>query len=922
MKVWILLDVFFIVSISTIALGGDQGLINLVADYNPSFEEDNLSHWNVESGKVTIDYATKASGERSVKIEQVGFVSCEKIIEVEPGYKYCMSVNGKLQDFRFVNSKYGCGFGLRQLREDKSVNGNWYDMQEYIKYYEGNSDWEYVEKSWVPKQTTKYLMPVIHVDALPGSIVWVDDVKIWKVPIKDKSSLFHLDITENGSFEVRYESGKMPFGFHVSVPDDYKGDVFERVCGVDKISYDRSASLAVYGKSKIESSVVAFNAEQIDIQVAIKLDGVEGEGAFAQVWLLDKDRQLVKKIHLVDNLDGSEDWKVIEEKNVTIPSDVCYAKWLLGSNGIENGTVYFDDLRILVPTVYKKLDQRPFDNKKAVVQVDCTKLLREFISPLNSYDHHCSDRVNSWSIGTAGEHLEGPERWHLKKKDFGIKYIRVHDGYNGNLICQHLPYDKNYCYYNKHDDKTGLSFKALRTNFPQGDMIFPPVCTIDEKSGEMITDFSSIKHYLDNSILKGGSKPIFGLEPVPSALALEGNSHYKPRDMKLWEEFNYRFITFLVDTYGKEEVLQWIFETGNEPGTHFCFHGRPNRTPETILSDFLEMQDYTIAGCMRALPDIFIAGPSGPPESFFIPMLEHCAVGTNYATGKKGTKIDAISYHGYLGGTPEDMSWRQAEDQILRMQSYVDHFYKLSGKKIQLFNTEWTAIYHELTELRYFDMHASEDHRQAIGSLHVANISHKLGVDMLTFFFFSPIFTAPVRGSGQDYPINQLNCPEFFGKETMISFHGIFKPICRSFEMLSWLNGMTEIYAESSNEPIYSLAAKKGNEIKVLCYSFDVNPQVKYNTSVDVKINIDAEISRVKVKKYEFSGSKANSAYLCQSRRITQADCENDLSIVDEINSLSRLVPEDMGCYNVVNGNVSIPVDMTSFSAVMFSIEM
>jgi xylan 1,4-beta-xylosidase len=445
----------------------------------------------------------------------------------------------------------------------------------------------------------------------------------------------------------------------------------------------------------------------------------------------------------------------------------------------------------------------------------------------------------------------------------------------------------------------------------------------------MITNFSSIKHYLDHSILKGGMKPIFGLEPVPEAIALENNSHYKPKDMKLWEEFNYRFITFLVDTYGKDEVLTWIFETGNEPSTEDCFWGRPNYTGDTVLDDFIETQDYTIAGCTRALPDIFIAGPSGPPETFFVPMLEHCATGTNYATGKIGTKIDAISYHGYLGGTDKDLSWRQAENQILRMQGYTDRYYALTGKRLQLFNTEFTPIYSDYTGMYDFNMHPNEDNIQAIATMHVANFSHKLGVDMLAFFYYAPFYTAPLRGDYPDMSVamnpdivrSQKNCPEFFGKETPISFHGIFKPVSRSFEMLSWLNGMTEISAESKTEPVYALAAMDSNTIKVLVYSFDVEPQLKYTTDTVITIDVSGFGKKFKVSKYELSATKANSAYLCQSRKITQEDCEKNLNLIDEINNASKLQREDVGQKKVVDGKVSLDCRISTFNAVLFVLE-
>jgi xylan 1,4-beta-xylosidase len=87
-----------------------------------------------------------------------------------------------------------------------------------------------------------------------------------------------------------------------------------------------------------------------------------------------------------------------------------------------------------------------------------------------------------------------------------------------------------------------------------------------------------------------------------------------PANCKLWEEMNCQFVKSLVDRYGAAEVRTWMFETGNEPGTEPEFHGRPSR--DHIEEDFLKMQDYTVAGVLRALPDAFIGGPSQSVPEF------------------------------------------------------------------------------------------------------------------------------------------------------------------------------------------------------------------------------------------------------------------------------------------------------------------
>jgi xylan 1,4-beta-xylosidase len=892
-----MMSAIFCVVFSSLTLGQTKSSVhNILNDSNPSFEgashDGSIPGWKMAYGQCKIVDDTVA-GKKSLYPSNISKIESIKLIRVEPGYRYFMSVRGKYKNFKFLQEGlYGVGYGLEELSGDKNINGNWYGMYSYLKYGEGDCDWIKETLGPIrPKETTVYLRPAMQVKASAGSEVWFDDVVVWKEKLPENKLEGKVNIIENGSFEVRYDMGIHANGF------DFADRVGKNSICVEDVKYSGLGAMKISGDCRAMSNAGYLDGPTLEASIAVKTQAISAGKAFAELVFFDKNRKIVKT-HRVADLSGTNDWKVYTAELKDLDGKAVFVQWQFGMTKDAVGTAWFDDLKAMVPSTLKSFPHRGKNISKVTVNVDCGKKMETFESPLTAFDHHNSDRVYSPSIGTAGKFVDGPGHWYDQRKRLGFKYVRVHHIYKHNI-----------CVVEKNPDGTGkVNFGYARTHWPESDATFNDVAEID-KDGKLITNFDVIKYMLDKSLLVGGCKPIIGLEPVPRCLARDGLECNGPRDYKLWEELNYRFVKFLVDTYGKEEVKTWIFETGNEPGTEPEWHGQRSDPNDT----FIKMQDYTVAGATRAFPEIFIAGPSGPPENLMEPMLEHCATGKNYATGKIGTKIDAISYHGYLAGHAGDISWRQAEDQIFRYKGYIDRFYRLTGKKLQLFNTEYTPIFFDGGRDPKNPTHEQNNHIQAIATLHMGFFSHRLGVSQMAFFFHSPIYFA-FQG-----PMDVV--PEFQGLPTCITLHGIYNPVCRAYEMMSWLNGGVQVAVEADKDPIFALATTQDKTIKVLCYSFDPAPKVTYTTSVNIAIDPAGMGKKFKVTRYELSENKANSWYLAQQMKLTQADCERDVSVVEKINKDSELMPEDMGVAEVQNEKVHLKVNIPAYSASLFILE-
>ena len=168
-----------------------------------------------------------------------------------------------------------------------------------------------------------------------------------------------------------------------------------------------------------------------------------------------------------------------------------------------------------------------------------------------------------------------------------------------------------------------------------------------DASGNIITDFSGLITSMNNFMLTD-FKPRIVLDNVPWAMnAVQevntyGNTN-PPDDYNVWRQYINAFLQTLIDEFGYDEVKTWRFRVGTEPNytpQHW------NGTPE----EYFKHYDITVDEVLKVIPDAII-GPgnllSEGVATFTTEFIDHCAAGTNYATGETGTQMDffSISYY-------------------------------------------------------------------------------------------------------------------------------------------------------------------------------------------------------------------------------------------------------------------------------------
>ena len=150
-------------------------------------------------------------------------------------------------------------------------------------------------------------------------------------------------------------------------------------------------------------------------------------------------------------------------------------------------------------------------------------------------------------------------------------------------------------------------------------------------------------------VLNLGAKPFLKLGNVPlkfsKAATTEigfGMNPYPPDDFDVYYNYIYALATELVKEFGKEEVLSWRFGVMTEyENAAWFFAG--DEDPEESAIAYCKLYDYSVAALQDAIGEnVFVGAHSMTvteglwDEAEFI---KHCGEGTNYKTGKKGTRV-------------------------------------------------------------------------------------------------------------------------------------------------------------------------------------------------------------------------------------------------------------------------------------------
>lgn len=196
-------------------------------------------------------------------------------------------------------------------------------------------------------------------------------------------------------------------------------------------------------------------------------------------------------------------------------------------------------------------------------------------------------------------------------------------------------------------------------------------------SGNIITDFSDLVSTMRN-FMSTGFKPRIVLSKVPWEMVANkvvntyGNTS-PPDNYDYWRQYVNAFLTTLVNEFGMQEVKTWRFRVSTEPNY------TPNHWNGT-MQEYFKHYDITVDEVLKVIPDA-IVGPGNmltedSVATYTTELIDHCANGTNYATGATGTKMDffSISYYEKI-----DQNTVALPDKIERYRNKLNSYPQFSN---------------------------------------------------------------------------------------------------------------------------------------------------------------------------------------------------------------------------------------------------
>lgn len=226
-------------------------------------------------------------------------------------------------------------------------------------------------------------------------------------------------------------------------------------------------------------------------------------------------------------------------------------------------------------------------------------------------------------------------------------YATMKDG--RRLLAELGSLDRQHVYFRTHNLlNTGDGVPALKWGSTNA--------YTEDARGRPVYDWTILDRIFDSYFARG-VRPYVEIGFMPEALSIHPRPYqhawrpgspymdistgwaYPPKDYARWGELVYQWARHCVQRYGKAEVERWYWETWNEPNGAAYWHG----TPE----EFFKLHDIAVAAVRRALPSARVGGPdvAGSGGAFMEAFLRHCAEGTNYATGARGTPTNFLSFH-------------------------------------------------------------------------------------------------------------------------------------------------------------------------------------------------------------------------------------------------------------------------------------
>lgn len=447
----------------------------------------------------------------------------------------------------------------------------------------------------------------------------------------------------------------------------------------------------------------------------------------------------------------------------------------------------------------------------------------------------------------------------------------------------------------------------------------------EDANGRPVYDWTIIDRIFD-TYRDAGVIPFVEIGFMPKALSMHPDPYqhqwpigplgtgwsYPPKDYGKWSELVYQWVRHSVERYGQKAVESWYWEVWNEPDI-FYWHG----TPE----EYFKLYDFTAQAVKRALPTARIGGPAttGPSAKkageFLREFLEHCASGTNYATGGTGSPLDFISYHakGIMSlddGRARMNIVKQTADAREGLE-IIDGFPKFKSLPVILSESDpegcaaCSAREHPENNYRNSPMYPAYTASMFKRVLDLSAQHDNRVAGMLTWAF-----------EFEDQP--------YFAGFRAVSTNGIDLPVLNFFRMAGLMRGERVKTdggtADQSSGEVEALAASGEREVSVMIWNYraeDVPAE-----SQEIKLVIDGlpkKVSRVRVTHYRIDDHHSDAFTTWREMGSPESPTPQQYSTLVAAGQLQQLEPSQSNHISVGRAVISIRLPAEAVSLLKLS---
>ena len=365
---------------------------------------------------------------------------------------------------------------------------------------------------------------------------------------------------------------------------------------------------------------------------------------------------------------------------------------------------------------------------------------------------------------------------------------------------------------------------------------------------------------------------------------------YPPKDWEKWEELVFQWAKHCKERYGEEEVLQWYWQTWNEPNIGYWRGSR---------EEFFRLHDHALNGVRRAIPHAKVGGPDvagGPGGDFLESFIDHCLEGRNAATGETGTPMDFISFH--AKGQPE------TNDGHVRM-----------GIANQLRDIDRAfEVIARYPSLKTTPIVIGESDPEGCAACQGENLAYRNGTMYSSYTaasFPRKLDLATKHGVNLEGALTwafEFENEDYFAGFRALATRGINKPVMNVFRMFSMMDGhqlpsqsdhdleLADILAHGVRKApdVGVRASRKGNQVAILAWHYHDDDLPGADAAIRLTLEGLEVSSPASITHYRVDEQHSNAFTTWLALGSPQAPSEDQIAALLQSSELATVSPPDL----------------------------